>query len=136
MPYNDNWSSIYINYLSASDGEFPYLFASGHVTPSTWAGFLQTGVLSNQSGYDHDFPIFGIGIYFEGTDFLATRYLEIHNLKYIGIIAADFAGAGLINSVINVNKNNFVNGIQEENGKIYYFSNGKMVINHWENVNL
>lgn len=133
---NNNNSTPYINYLNASGGGLPYFFASGHVTPSTWAGFLWTGVLSNQTEYDQDFPRFGIGIYFEGIDFLATKYIENHDLNYVGIIPADFPGAGIINSVINVNKNNFVNGIQKESGKIYYFKDGKMVKNHWENVDL
>ncbi|KEH99981.1 hypothetical protein Z954_14960 [Clostridium botulinum C/D str. BKT2873] len=104
-----NDDEIYLNYLSASGGSFPYFIASGHSTPGTCASRLPTGVITPvwKNKYP-DFPrincFMGIcNIAFEGTNILTTD--KINNSKYsrVGILAADFPGRGLIDSTIRLN---------------------------------
>lgn len=99
----------FVNFLSGSGGAFPYFVASGHSDPATSAGGLSTGLTTPAfNGWYPDFPrgacFIGIcTIYFEGTNTLTKNYLRNQNVKYAGIIAADFPGHGLIRSVIEVN---------------------------------
>jgi len=101
--------SGFINYLSASGGSFPYFVASGHSSPGTSAARLLTG--KTTPGWWHSYPDFPrvdcfIGICpiaFEGTNTLTKNYIYQQRPRYVGIIAADFPGAGLIGAVINTN---------------------------------
>ncbi|WP_165699634.1 phosphatidylinositol-specific phospholipase C domain-containing protein [Chimaeribacter californicus] len=104
---------ITLNHLSGSGGSFPYFVASGHSSADTSAGRLATGLTT--PGWKHRYPDFPrvscfIGICtiaFEGTNTLTKNYLNNNdNITDTGIIAADFPGKGLIQSVIQ--KNNFV----------------------------
>ncbi|WP_291582430.1 phosphatidylinositol-specific phospholipase C [Clostridium sp. UBA6640] len=105
-PKNDE---IYLNYLSASGGSFPYFIASGHSSSGTGAPRLATGLTT--PGWKNKYPDFPrvncfIGICtiaFEGTNILTTD--RINNSKYtrVGILAADFPGRGLIDSTIRLN---------------------------------
>lgn len=122
-------SKIYINFLSASTGSFPYFVASGHSSPQTNAPLLLTGLttLTSPNTYP-DFPrVSCLGslcsIAFLGTNQLSskfiadlkTNYLTINRMyqtmnmsfrlsKRIGIIMADFPGKNLINNIIAMNK--------------------------------
>lgn len=100
-----------INFLSGSGGSFPYFVASGHSSPQTGAPRLLTGRTTPgwKSSYP-DFPRVGcfIGICsiaFEGTNDLTRNLLDAQRgkLGHVGIVFADFPGAGLIDSIIRVN---------------------------------
>lgn len=99
----------FVNFLSGSGGAYPYFVASGHQNPDTSAPGLSTGLTTpGWNGWYPDFPrgscFIGIcSIYFEGTNTLTKNYLRNQSIRYAGIIAADFPGAGLIQSVIEVN---------------------------------
>jgi len=100
-PKNDE---IYLNYLSASGGSFPYFIASGHSSPGTNAPRLSTGLTT--PGWENKYPDFPrvncfIGICtiaFEGTNIINNS-----NYSRVGIIATDFPGRGLIDSTIKLN---------------------------------
>ena len=49
-------SGVYINYLSASGGSFPYFIASGHSNPATGASRLATG--RTTPGWQESYPDF------------------------------------------------------------------------------
>ncbi|MBN3522664.1 phosphatidylinositol-specific phospholipase C [Paenibacillus apiarius] len=103
----------FINYLSGGNIAYPYFVASGHSSPGTSAPRLATGLTT--PGWSDSYPDFPrtdcfIGICtiaFEGTNVLTTDYIANHNLEYTGIVAADFPGKGLIENIINANKNLF-----------------------------
>ena len=115
---NNNYENetSYVNYLSGSGGSFPYFVASGHVTPSTTSNRLATGL--THPGWSHMYPDFprtdwflGMAtIAFEGTNILTMDYINHNDLKYTGVILADFPGQGLINSIIQRNKFNLKPG--------------------------
>lgn len=107
---------IYMNYLSGSGGSFPYFVASGHSSPGTGAPRLATGLTT--PGWDSSYPdfprvdcwwnIFVWGdtctIAFEGTNILTKNLLRTGRLGRVGIVMADFPGAGLIDAVIARNR--------------------------------
>lgn len=97
-----------INYLSASVGSFPYFVASGHSSPETDSQRLWTGFISSQGDFYPDFPRVDCwgdwcAIVFEGTNILTQEYLANNDLNYVGIIAADFPGPDLIETIIRLN---------------------------------
>ena len=102
---------IYINYLNASGGSFPYFVASGKSSPQTSAPRLLTGLTT--PGWKNSYPDFprvgcfiGIcSIAFEGINNLLANYIANGHTDFTGIIMADFPGAGLINNVILLNNN-------------------------------
>ena len=122
-------SKIYINYLSASTGSFPYFVASGHSSPGTYDPLLLTGLttLTNPNTYP-DFPrVSCLGslcsIAFLGTNQLSSKFIadlktnyaalnkmyqtmgiSIRLTKRVGIIYSDFPGRSLINNVIAMNR--------------------------------
>lgn len=109
---NGNKNKIYINYLSASGGSFPYFVASGQSSPEMSAPRLATGLVG--PAYDGWYPDFPRGplndILFEGTNILTTSNI-INNKGRVGIIVADFPGKGLIDSIISKNDfgtNNYI----------------------------
>lgn len=104
-----------INYLTGSGGSFPYFVASGHVSSGTGAARLSTFL--TEPGFKDSYPDFprvnGFGVFstiaFEGTNILTLNYILRNDLDFVGIIVADFPGAGLIEEIINLNfkeKNN------------------------------
>lgn len=105
-----NSNNVYLNYLSASTGSFPYFVASGHSSPGTSAPRLSTG-LTTLVASDDKYPDFPrttcLGslctISFEGTNELTVNYLEQGNITYAGMVVADFPGPDLIKSVIALN---------------------------------
>jgi 1-phosphatidylinositol phosphodiesterase len=100
----------FVNHLSGSGGSFPFFVASGHSDARTDAPGMVTGKVTP---FFNDWPDFPRGscfwfmctIYFEGTNTLTKNYL-INNpdIRYAGIIVADFPGAGLIQAIIDVNR--------------------------------
>ncbi len=102
--------SIYMNYLSASYGSFPYFVASGHSSPQTGAPRLLTGKTTLiWKKCCPDFPrVLCVGsicsIAYEGTNVLTYKWLKDRHRSRVGIIMADFPGAGLINAIIDVNR--------------------------------
>jgi len=99
---------IFMNYLSASGGSFPYFVASGHSSPGTDAPRLSTGIVSTTNDKYPDFPrVACLGslctTVFEGTNTLTKDYLKANKLSYVGIVLADFPGPELIDAIIKVN---------------------------------
>lgn len=101
---NGDINKIYINYLSASGGSFPYFVASGQSSPEMSAPRLATGLVGPAfNGWYPDFPRGPLNdILFEGTNILTTSNIN-NNQGRVGIIVADFPGSGLINSIISKN---------------------------------
>lgn len=97
-------NTIYINYLSASGGVFPYFVASGQSSPEMSAPRLATGLAGPVFNKRYpDFPRGNVNdILFEGTNILATRDIA-ENKGNVGIVVADFPGKGLIDTVISKN---------------------------------
>ena len=112
---NKNENIRYINYLSGNGGSFPYFVASGHVSSGTDAARLSTGL--TEPGFSHMYPDFPrvdrFGVFstiaFEGTNVLTLKEIVKNELDFVGIIVADFPGAGLIREVINTNFNTISN---------------------------
>lgn len=101
-------SAVFLNYLSGSGGSYPFFVASGHVDAGTNGDRLWTGLTTLTSKHKWpDFPrlnhFLGLySIYFEGINNLCGDCLQ--NYRYVGIVAADFPGAGLIEEIIQINK--------------------------------
>lgn len=106
---------MFMNYLSASGGSFPYFIASGHSSPGTSAPRLATGLTTpGWNGSYPDFPrvdcFIGIcTIAFEGTNILTANLIDNARLSFVGIIMADFPGQGLIDKIIRLNPTNASN---------------------------
>lgn len=108
---NNNSRKGFINYLSASTGAFPYFVAGGRMTHQTHSPRLFTGYFTLKwSDKYPDFPKLNCvgsvcAIFFDGINDLTRQYLEINKeqIHYVGIIAADFPGSGLIDAVIAIN---------------------------------
>ncbi len=100
---------FFINYLSGSTGSFPYFVASGHSSPSTSAPRLATG--RTTPGWKDSYPDFPrvdcwgtlCTIAYEGTNILTRDYIIKNYPSYVGIIMADFPGAGLMEQIISTN---------------------------------
>lgn len=100
----------YINYLSGSGYSFPYFVASGHRSNATDSSRLSTGLttIGWRNSYP-DFPRTGCWgslctISFEGTNTLTRDYLTRSDMKFAGIVAADFPGDDLIEKILNLNE--------------------------------
>ncbi|MED1304108.1 phosphatidylinositol-specific phospholipase C domain-containing protein, partial [Bacillus pacificus] len=114
--YKNGGKQPYLNYLSGSGGSFPYFVASGHSSPGTSAPRLSTGLTTPAfASWYPDFPrvncFIGIcTIAFEGTNILTSDLINVSNFQYVGIIAADFPGGGLIDNIIRLNRVEIRNG--------------------------
>ncbi|ANN35896.1 hypothetical protein A9498_31550 (plasmid) [Bacillus thuringiensis serovar coreanensis] len=103
------YSRVYLNYLSGSGGPFPYFVASGHSSPQTSAPRLSTGLTTPAfEDWYPDFPRINCAgnvctIAFEGTNILTSDWIQNSNFEYVGILAADFPGGGLISNTIQIN---------------------------------
>ena len=106
---NGSRDTLYMNYLSASGGSFPYFVSSGHSSPGTSASRLATGLTT--PGWNSSYPDFPrttcfIGICtisFEGTNILTADYIGNGNTDFVGMVMADFPGQRLIENIINLN---------------------------------
>jgi 1-phosphatidylinositol phosphodiesterase len=125
VPSPASAASLYINYLSASGGSFPYFVASGKSNPATNAPQLMTGEVSGIEDTFPDFPTVNCFLGFCSVEFLGTNGLTsnywsqqnttaaagraasaatgaTHPVGY-GMVMADFPGELLISQLINVN---------------------------------
>jgi 1-phosphatidylinositol phosphodiesterase len=122
MPANAN---VYINYLSASGGSFPYFIASGKSSNGTNAPQLMTGEISPFYDTYPDFPLTSCWAGMCSVEFMGTNGLTSTNLaaqyaplgagrqpsaatgtthiENYGIIMADFPGGQLISQLIDLN---------------------------------
>ena len=109
---NGHQDTLYMNYLSAAKGSFPYFVASGHSSHGTSAPRLSTGLTT--PGWSSSYPDFPrvscfIGICtiaFEGINTLTANYIarrDIASDRLPGIIMADFPGKRLIDNIIHLN---------------------------------
>lgn len=104
-----NPSIRYENNIAGQGGALPYFVASGHVSSGTDANRLSTGLTTpGFNSYYPDFPrVNRLGIFstiaFEGTNTLTFDYIVDNDVKFCGVILANFPGAGLIEEIINVN---------------------------------
>lgn len=106
---NGSRDTLYMNYLSASGGSFPYFVASGHSSHGTSAPRLATGLTT--PGWNSSYPDFPrvscfIGICtiaFEGTNILTADYIANGKTDFVGMVMADFPGERLIKNIINLN---------------------------------
>ena len=106
---------IYVNFLSGSGGAFPYFLASGRSDWSTNAPRLDTGwtrgeidtCTSNALCIDEypsgDCFLGTCAVAFEGINKLAMDYITHSVEGRVGIVMADFPGAGLIRAIIELN---------------------------------
>lgn len=108
---NGNGVNLYLNHLTGSGGSFPYFVASGKASHGTNAIQLSTGIVEKKNCKNPQYPefprkslLFGTQeVDFMGMNQMATDYITGHNLKNVGIIAADFPGEALISAVIGCN---------------------------------
>ncbi|MES1052168.1 phosphatidylinositol-specific phospholipase C domain-containing protein [Bacillus thuringiensis] len=131
----------FLNYLSGSGGSFPYFVASGHSSPGTSAPRLSTGLTTPAfADWYPDFPRINCAgnvctIAFEGTNILTSDWIEKSDFHYVGIIAADFPGGGLIDNIIHCNR-----GIGIQNNGVYQIvtalNNSSVVDLNQENGNV
>jgi Phosphatidylinositol-specific phospholipase C, X domain len=106
---NSNRSQIYLNYLSGTGGgeamikgTYPWFIASGHRTRDGSKG--KRMIQEHSSDKWSDFPRGDYGqIFYGGTNILATDSIRKNHYQHVGILAADFPGRELIDSVISLN---------------------------------
>jgi 1-phosphatidylinositol phosphodiesterase len=130
---NGRTNDLYVNFLSASGGSFPYFVASGHSSHETGSLRLATGLTTpGWSSTYPDFPriacvplidIICLGfcdapdvctIVFEGINILTTDYINHGNARgRVGVIFADYPGWGLIEAVISLNGIRQVTNIED-----------------------
>lgn len=99
---------MYMTYLSANGGSFPYFVASGKSSSGTHDPQLLTGLttLWNKNKYP-DFPRVGCfwgvcSIAFKGTNQLLNDWLHSRK-QMLGIVMMDFPGGDLIAMIISQN---------------------------------
>ena len=98
-----------LNYLSGSVGSFPYFVASGKSSPGSHAPQLWTGVSTVSKSKYRDFPRTAClgtlcSINFAGTNQLTEKWIKENKfMQNLGIVAMDFPGGGLVNSIIQRN---------------------------------
>ncbi|MED3275521.1 phosphatidylinositol-specific phospholipase C [Bacillus thuringiensis] len=106
---NFNNGKIYLNHFSGTGGAaaflnnvYPWFVASGKESRNTDSSpkLIQT----NSTNAWSDFPRDRNGqVYYGGMNTLGTELLQQGAIKHSGIIAADFPGPGLIDSIIKLN---------------------------------
>lgn len=114
----DNASNnIYVNFLSAAGGSFPYFVASGKSSWETYAPALLTGWTEgywpfNSCGTNNDcieeyyrtncaFRVCSVA--FKGINLMAREYIASSVQLKTGIVMADFPGPNLIGAIIDIN---------------------------------
>jgi len=102
----------FLNHLSGGGGVGPWFVASGHQNPRTDALPQGSGQWRPWSNPFPDFPTgacvpfyIACEINYEGMNRMATLAMRNNDaLKYVGIVASDFPGSGLIAATIDVNR--------------------------------
>ena len=107
----DYSNNIYMNHLSATGGAMPYTVASGQIIPDNNTEKLWTGII-RPTKENVEYPYFskreflpGLNaFYYRGINELFVDYIQNNYIENkTGIVIADFPGAALINSIIEVN---------------------------------
>lgn len=107
---NDDTTQIHLNYLSGTDGEveafikgiYPWFVASGYQGSSN--NSRKDMIIEHGTDKWPDFPRGYYGqVFYGGMNILTAQFIPRLNLSHVGIIAADFPGAPLINNVIKLN---------------------------------
>lgn len=128
------YGTIYANFLSAAQGDFPYFFASGHSSPQTGAPNLLTGWVSGgpfdtchlDSRCIPEYPRVGCvaetcSVAFEGVNVMTMNLLRHRQTPgRAGLVYADYPGKGLIQAVIDSN-------IDFTSGALYGVASGRCV---------
>ncbi|HDR8054685.1 TPA: phosphatidylinositol-specific phospholipase C domain-containing protein [Bacillus cereus] len=109
-------STIYLNHLSANARNVwegivgfvnPWFIASGNQNRTTNSGRKHVFDRYSPGNPNHKYPDYPTDIYgermYEGTNNLTMQWIQRGSVQHTGIIAADFPGKGLIDSVINLN---------------------------------
>jgi len=112
---SDSTSPFFINFLSGSVGVKPYFVASGHSawgtnSPRQYLGLINEAAKESALKYA-DFPrdkcLLGgpyCMVYFTGTNMLTLDRLQTEHFRFVGIVYSDFPGCGLVQAIIDVNK--------------------------------
>ncbi|MFJ8119902.1 phosphatidylinositol-specific phospholipase C domain-containing protein [Bacillus mycoides] len=103
---NSNKSQIYLNHFSGTSGSFngayPWFVASGFRGKNT--DNHAEMITEHRTDKWPDFPRGYYGqVFYGGTNILGMELIQRKAVAHTGIIAADFPGKGLIESVINLN---------------------------------
>ncbi|OUB74281.1 phosphatidylinositol-specific phospholipase C [Bacillus thuringiensis] len=106
---NVNNGNIYLNHFSGTGGAtallnnfYPWFIASGKETRNTNSNqkLIQTTATNEWT----DFPRDVNGqVFYGGMNTMGTDFIQKNGIKHAGIIAADFPGPGLIDSIIRLN---------------------------------
>ncbi|AFU17417.1 Phosphatidylinositol-specific phospholipase (plasmid) [Bacillus thuringiensis MC28] len=99
---------IYLNHFSGTgglaiwNGFYPWFVASGKENKNTGSNqwLLQTNAASKWKDFPRDLDG---QVFYGGTNILGTEIMQKGDIKHTGIIAADFPGPGLIDSIIRLN---------------------------------
>ncbi|SGY81372.1 1-phosphatidylinositol phosphodiesterase [Moritella viscosa] len=110
--YSINSKQVSLNYLSGSVGSFPYFVASGKSSPSSHAPQLWTGVSTVDANQYRDFPRTACieqlcSVNFAGINQLTEKWIKENKfLSNLGIVAMDFPGGGIVDTIIQYNSSN------------------------------
>ncbi|PGB05633.1 phosphatidylinositol-specific phospholipase C [Bacillus toyonensis] len=106
---NSNNSNIYLNHFSGTGGAaalwnnyYPWFIASGKENRDTGSNPLL--IQAHTTNEWEDFPR-GTNeqVFYGGMNTMGTDFIQQGGIKHSGIIAADFPGPGLIDSIIKLN---------------------------------
>lgn len=113
---NSNKSQIYLNHFSGTGGNplkdyaYPYFVASGKLNRGT-DGPAKVALSYATEKYP-DYPRgYFAQVFYGGTNTLGTELIQRKAVAHTGIIAADFPGKGLIESVIRLNDKHADNSV-------------------------
>ncbi|TKI86979.1 phosphatidylinositol-specific phospholipase C domain-containing protein, partial [Bacillus mycoides] len=106
---NSNSSNIYLNHFSGTGGAaalwnnyYPWFIASGKENRDTGSNPLL--IQAHTTNVWEDFPRDTNGqVFYSGMNTMGTDFIQQGGIKHSGIIAADFPGPGLIDSIIKLN---------------------------------
>ncbi|HDR7891083.1 TPA: phosphatidylinositol-specific phospholipase C [Bacillus toyonensis] len=106
---NSNNSNIYLNHFSGTGGAaalwnnyYPWFIASGKENRDTGSNPLL--IQAHTTNEWEDFPRDTNGqVFYGGMNTMGTDFIQQGGIKHSGIIAADFPGPGLIDSIIKLN---------------------------------
>lgn len=114
----DNESDrIYVNFLSAAGGSFPYFVASGKSSWGTWSPALLTGWTEGwwpfntcdrnnaciEEYYRTNCSFRVCSVAFKGVNLMARDFIQDALVTRAGVVFADFPGPSLIGAIIDTN---------------------------------
>ncbi|RGP43747.1 hypothetical protein BTW32_29450 [Bacillus thuringiensis] len=102
---NSNKTQIYLNHLSGNggyNGAKPWFVSSGYNSRGTDS--IKKLIQESNSSKWPDYPRGYYGqVFYGGTNLLTKEFIPRLGLQHVGIIAADFPGKGLIDTVVKLN---------------------------------